>query len=49
MTLADYVQSVLDPKALSDILKEKVEYRLSTRNQTKNTLQEIRQSITHYG
>ena len=49
MTLADYVQSVLDPKSLSEILKEKVEYRLSTRNQTKNTLQEIRQSITHYG
>jgi len=48
MALADYAQSVLDPKALSNTLKEKVEYRLGTRNQTKNALQEIRKGITQY-
>ena len=34
---------------LSEILKEKVEYRLGTRNQTNNALQEIRKGIIQHG
>ena len=45
MLLANYAQSILDPESLAKILKEKVEHRLNTKDQTRHALQEIRKGV----
>lgn len=45
MLLANYAQNILDPESLAKILKEKVEHRLNTKDQTRHALQEIRKGV----